>query len=149
MKKHLITSVLVLASFISIAQQEIMYSQYMFNGQAINPAVSGVKGHPGLTFLHRKQWLQFEGAPVTQSFTLNGPVLQKNVGLGLLVENDKVGVTNRLNVFGSYAYHMNFGFGRKLSAGIQGGVSNYSSVFSDPSKFRVWHTEDPVFTTDK
>lgn len=149
MKNQLITTALVLASFISLAQQEIMYSQYMFNGQVINPAVSGVKGHASLTFLHRKQWLNFEGAPITQSFTLNGPVLGKNVGLGLMVENDKVGVTNRLNIFGSYAYHLNFGFGKKLSAGIQGGVSNYSSVFSDPSRFRVWNAEDPVFASDR
>lgn len=148
MKTHLTTAALLVAALSSFAQQDMMYSQYMNNQLAINPAFAGTGEFPSATFLHRKQWLDFEGAPTTQAFSLHSPILRKNVGLGLMVENDKTGVTNRLNISGCYSYHLNLGYGNKLSAGILGGMSYYSTAFSDP-KFRVWDTEDPVFAADK
>lgn len=149
MRAHFTTIAVLTATLSSFAQQDVMYSQYMNNQHAINPAFAGSGDFPSAAFLHRKQWLDFEGAPTTQAFSLHSPVLRKNIGLGLMVENDKVGVTNRLNVYGSYAYHLNLGYGNKISAGIQGGISHYSSVFSDPSEFRIWDTEDPVFANDR
>ena len=121
----------------------------MNNQLSLNPAFAGSKGYPSATFIHRKQWLDFEGAPSTQAFSMHSPVLRKNVGLGLVVENDKICVTNSLNVYGNYSYSLNLGNGNKISAGIRGGISHYTSVFSDPSKFRIWDFEDPVYASDR
>lgn len=147
--KTKITTALILASLSSFAQQEIMYSQYMNNQLAVNPAYAGSKEYPSATFINRKQWVGFDGAPTTQALSIHSPILRKNVGLGLMVENDRIGVTGRLNVYGAYSYQLNLGFGNRLSAGIQGGISHYSSVYSNPEDFKVWDKEDPVFAADR
>ena len=40
------------------AQQDAMYSQYMFNGLAINPAYAGTRNVLSATGLFRRQWAQ-------------------------------------------------------------------------------------------
>ena len=52
-----------------IAQQEPMFSQYMFNLSHINPAYAGNRATNNITALFRKQWLGIEGAPTTGSLS--------------------------------------------------------------------------------
>ena len=51
-------------------QQEVIFSQYMFNHQSLNPGYSGSKEYTNFTILHRSQWLNFDGAPESQAFYL-------------------------------------------------------------------------------
>ncbi len=64
------------------AQQDAMYSQYMFNTQAINPAYAGSKDGLSAALISRNQWVGFEGAPNTTSFSAHAPLLGKRVGIG-------------------------------------------------------------------
>ena len=71
-------------------QQQIMFTQYMFNGLALNPAYAGSDETLNLTILAREQWLGFEGGPSNQVFSGHMPVgQQKKVGIGLLAEREK------------------------------------------------------------
>ncbi|MFC0181043.1 type IX secretion system membrane protein PorP/SprF [Pseudarcicella hirudinis] len=56
------------------AQQEALYSQYMFNMMAVNPAYAGSRDVLSMTGLFRQQWVGVEGAPTTQSFTIDMPL---------------------------------------------------------------------------
>src|SRR5210317_1001789 len=74
---------LVIASFTSNAQQDPMYTQYMFNTQTINPAYAGTWEAVGFMLLGRNQWTGFDGAPETYSFSVQAPLKNERVALGL------------------------------------------------------------------
>ncbi|WP_029277761.1 PorP/SprF family type IX secretion system membrane protein [Pedobacter borealis] len=130
MKKHIIIILILMfaAQFVN-AQQEAMYSQYMFNTLAINPAYAGSRNVTSATALYRKQWVGIDGAPETLTFTVDAPSRNKKIGFGLQVFSDKIGVTKTSGVFGSYAYRIRMEKGT-LSFGLQAGISQYRADFS-------------------
>lgn len=146
MKKY-ITIVLVLFSVFTTrvqAQQEAMYSQYMFNTLAINPAYAGSRNVTSATALYRNQWVGIQGAPETITFSLDAPLNNKKVGLGLQVFNDKIGITNTTGAFGSYAYRVRLNKGT-LAFGLQGGASQYRANFHSVALNQV-PTDDIAFS---
>ncbi len=113
------------------AQQDPIYSQYMFNTLAINPAYAGSRGALNATALYRTQWLMgVEGAPVSQTVAIHAPLKNEKVGLGLNIANDKIGVQSNLNIQLCYAYIISIGSNGKLSLGLQAGAINYKSDYS-------------------
>ncbi|MEN8248460.1 MAG: type IX secretion system membrane protein PorP/SprF [Bacteroidota bacterium] len=144
MKKIAVWVILIMTALSSSAQQSSIYSQYMFNGLAINPAYAGYDGMLSLTALGRIQSLGLEGSPNTQTFSAHTPIYNNRVGIGLQFFHEQVGVTDQTGVYGSYSYKIGF---EKLSIsfGLQAGVNfyktNYTSLATkDPG--------DPVFNTD-
>lgn len=112
------------------AQQDHMYSNYMFNTLSINPAYAGSREALNATALYRRQWLGgVEGAPITQTFSLHAPLKNEKVGLGLNISNDKIAIQSNLNIQLCYAYIINLGVG-KLSLGLQAGAISYTSDYS-------------------
>lgn len=120
---------LLLLPFITCAQQDPIYSQFMYNGLAINPAVAGSAETFSATAIYRKQWVGIQGAPETQTLTLDAPVFNNKIGLGLSVINDKIGVTKNFNINTLYAYRIQFSSGT-LSMGLQAGVNNYQADYT-------------------
>ncbi|ADR21229.1 membrane protein [Marivirga tractuosa] len=115
------------------AQQQVMYTQYMFNGLAINPAYAGSHETLSLTALAREQWIGIDGAPSTQTFSAHAPIKSKRIGVGLLFLNDEVGVTSQTGAYGSYSYKINFNDNSTLSMGISGGFTYFDAAFSEVS----------------
>ena len=120
----------------ALAQQDAMFTKYMFNSLSFNPGFAGSPEYMSVRLLYRNQWWGIDGAPVTQTFSIHSPVSQR-VGLGLNVLNDKIGATGSTSVDGSYAYRMPFGNG-KLSIGLQTGFVNWRADWS------VLNFKDPV-----
>lgn len=112
-------------------QQQAMFTQYMFNGLAINPAYAGSCETLSATAHFRSQWTGFEGAPVTQSFSMHGPLRNDKVAPGLMVLHDKVGVTSLTTFAPSYAYRIHYAGHGVLSLGIQANISNAKVMFSE------------------
>ncbi|GAA5043814.1 membrane protein [Marivirga lumbricoides] len=134
----LLIAFLLIAQLEVRAQQQAMYTQYMFNGLAINPAYAGSHETLSLTALLREQWVNIEGAPSTQTLSLHAPVKRKKIGLGMLIMKDRIGIINQTGAYGSYAYKVNFENRGTLSMGISAGFSYYDAPFSqvnpnDPS----------------
>jgi type IX secretion system PorP/SprF family membrane protein len=140
MKKIVI--LLVLLSIGMTAQQDLMVSQYMFNGLFLNPAYAGSHKYISSSLLYRDQWVNFPGAPKTALVAVDGPVEDLNIGLGLIVANDRIGVTEQTDLYGNYAYQLRLGEG-KLAFGIRAGASNYQVTNSD---LTVWDENDEMFT---
>jgi len=114
-----------LLAFEGQAQQDALYSQYMFNPLAINPAYAGSRNTISGVLLHRNQWVGMIGAPKTNSLALHSPIKGKNFGLGLNLLSETIGPTRNSTILGTYAYHLDLGKG-KISFGLRGGV--YSTV---------------------
>jgi type IX secretion system PorP/SprF family membrane protein len=111
------------------AQQDPMYSQYMFNGLVLNPAYAGSQGGLSGTALYRNQWTGMDGAPVTQSLSIHAPLNKDKIGLGLSVVNDKIGIANTMNLLGAYSYMIQTSAG-KLALGLQAGIIQYRADYS-------------------
>lgn len=121
-------TVILLMSFFAIAmygQQDPIYTQYMFNTLAVNPAYAGSRDVLSATMLYRHQWI-IEGAPRTLTFSADMPVANEKVGLGLVVSNDNIGVFNTLSASANFAYRIRFEK-TTLAFGILGGFSQINA----------------------
>jgi len=139
----LLACFLLLGTFAK-AQQDAMFTKYMFNSLSYNPAYAGSKEHMSLGLLHRSQWVGIEGAPQTQSFTMHTPLSNNRVGIGMNIMNDKIGPSNNLFVGLDYAYRIKIGSG-KLSLGLQGSIENWRADWTLLSTEDVF---DPEFNTN-
>lgn len=118
-------------SYQSFAQQEAMFSQYMFNTLAINPAYAGSRDVLSLTTLGRYQWVGVEGAPKTFTFSMDSPIKNEKMGLGLQVTRDEVGLQKNTGLYLTYSYRIKVGPRSTLSFGVQGGATNVRWALSD------------------
>ncbi len=125
-------------------QQEAMFTQYMFNGLALNPAYAGSHESLSATVLFRDQWTGLGGAPTTQTFSLHSPIRNAKIALGLQVIHDKITVFNQYGVNGSYAYRIFTNKGT-LSMGLQVGFTSYNA---DLTELEPQNPNDNVFNVD-
>ncbi len=122
----LIYTVVVLLPSRVTAQQQALYAQYMFNQMVINPAYTGSNGYTRGVFSLRQQWVGLEGAPNTQTFTIDAPINKnRSAALGAILIADKIGVTSQNGAFLTYSKSVRLNETYKLSMGLQGGVYNY------------------------
>jgi len=111
------------------AQQSSIYSNFMFNRLAINPAYAGSQDQLDITAVHRRQWENFEGAPSTSAFSAHKYLKNKNIGVGLMASSDQIGIHTDNRLYLVYAYKIETKAG-VLSLGLQGGFSRLNSDFS-------------------
>ena len=119
--------VFVIVANTSFAQQDPMYTQYMFNTQIINPAYAGTWESMGFMTLARQQWVGLEGTPNTYTFSFQSPMRNKKVALGLNVINDKIGLEQRFSLYGDYSYRVSLSEQTNLCLGLKAGFTNYSN----------------------
>lgn len=125
--KRLVVFILFIAGFTANAQQDPMYTQYMFNTQTMNPAYAGTWESVSFMVLARQQWAGMEGAPQTYTFSMQAPLKNERVALGLNVINDKTGLEKRFYMFGDYSYLVPINHKTSLRLGLKGGFTNYSN----------------------
>ncbi len=149
MKSQNIIHLLFIALFIlsafgykAFAQQDPMYSQYMFNGLALNPAYAGSKGYLTTTFLHRNQWVDIQGAPKTNILSFHTPLLIESSSIGATLLHDRIGVTSRTDLYGTYAYRIQLNKGAKLAFGLRAGMTHYRIDFT---QLTYWDSDDPIY----
>jgi type IX secretion system PorP/SprF family membrane protein len=136
---------LLVVSIVKVeAQQEPMYSQYMFNLLQINPAYAGNRTVDNITNLYRKQWVGIPGSPLTATLSWDKRKENSNVGYGLQIYNDQLGVENTTGIQAFYSYRIAFEKSN-LTFGLSGGALYYTAEFS---KSIVVDGGDPVFQED-
>lgn len=109
------------------AQQDPMYTMYMWNTQIFNPAYSGSREVFSTMVLAREQWTGLDGAPSTKMLTLSSPLLVNSVALGLNVVNDQLGPANNTGIYGDFAYRLKTTDKAKLSFAVRAGADLYSA----------------------
>jgi len=105
------------------AQQDPMFTHYMDNTLIVNPAYAGSRDALSFTALHRSQWVNFDGAPTTQTFNMHGPTKSGKVGLGLSVLNDKIGPTQNTSAYVDFAYIIKTSEKGRLALGLNAGIN--------------------------
>jgi len=146
--KGLIVIVVLLLQFgEGFAQQNALFSQYMFNTLAFNPAYAGSRNVVAATALYRNQWVGIDGAPQTGTFTIDAPFANERLGLGVQVISDNIGITKTtgLVLSGSFRIPLNEG---SLSFGLQGSMNNYFAGFSNVNLDPSGPVPDMAFDAD-
>jgi type IX secretion system PorP/SprF family membrane protein len=138
---------LILVSLQCLAQQDPIFTQYMYNGQVINPAYAGIWEKAGFTALVREQWAGINQAPLTESISLHSPLNSESVGIGLNIINDTYGREKRLSISADYAYEVYLTPWRRLRLGVKFGFTNYKNPLSDYQLYPDGEY-DPVFAQD-
>jgi type IX secretion system PorP/SprF family membrane protein len=126
----------------SFAQQDAQFTQYMYNTININPAYAGSRGALSVFGLHRTQWVGLDGAPETSCLSVNTPINNSNLGVGVSLINDKIGPTNENNFSVDLSYTVQTSANFKLSFGIKGTANLFNL---DINKLNPENQGDPQF----
>lgn len=129
----------------SYAQENPLFSQYMFNGLVINPAYTGSHESMTATAAYRAQWTGLDGSPQTQVASFHSPLKLSRSAAGGLFVHDQVGVTNQYTVYGTYAYRIPVSEKAKIAVGAQVGVTYYQSNLTDLVIVTPNGQPDPAF----
>jgi type IX secretion system PorP/SprF family membrane protein len=147
--KTLFTALILLTATSLFAQQDILFSQYMFNKLAVNPGYAGSREALTADILYRYQWVNIDGAPKTLSASVHSPLNNPHLALGLTVYNDKISPMSYTGALATFAYRIIFPKS-KLSFGLQAGVKSsgiiYSEIISYDNKdpFLIYPIENKV-----
>lgn len=131
MRKLSIAFIFIITSVIVSAQQDPMYTQYMFNLSTVNSAAIGRGDNMSFMMVDRFQWVGFEGAPKTYSLTADIPIKFFNSGVGFTYVNDHIGPEVSHNIYIDYSYHIQLTRGLRLGMGLKAGFKVFSADFSE------------------
>lgn len=142
MRTKLFSLVIMFVTIASFAQQDAQFTQYMYNTVNINPAYAGSRGALSVFGLHRTQWVGLDGAPETSCLSVNTPINNSNLGVGVSLVNDKIGPTNENNFSVDLSYTVQTSANFKLSFGIKGTANLFNL---DINKLNPENQGDPQF----
>jgi type IX secretion system PorP/SprF family membrane protein len=127
MKKSYIILLMMLCCSSAFSQQEAMYSQYVFNPMAINPAMGSSTNEATTKVIYRKKFMggDFEGDPQTQTVVVDLPLKNEKMGVGIQLYNDIAGVVKSTGGYGIYYYKAQLNDQLTLSMGVQAGFTNF------------------------
>lgn len=136
MRTKILLISLMFTAFVGFAQQDAQYTQYMYNTININPAYAGSRGAMSIFAMHRTQWVGLDGAPVTNVASINTPLNNNNLGLGISFINDRIGPTNENTISADFSYTIPMSETLKLSFGIKATANLFNLDISklDPSQ---------------
>ncbi|HET6243594.1 MAG: type IX secretion system membrane protein PorP/SprF [Bacteroidetes bacterium] len=137
---YILLSLFLLIPLIGECQQLPHYNHYFRNPYLYNPSTAGINGL-NLFAIHKSQWTSIPGAPKLNLLTLDGPIMNEKAGFGLLVSDDKRGITKRTDVNATFSYKVKFSDVSFLSFGFSGVYINTRLLFNEVI---VSHSEDPM-----
>ena len=130
MKRIIRTFFLLLIPAGLFSQLSPVTNQYILNPLTINPSFAGNRGALNIAAFYRSQWVGIEGAPKTITLAVDAPFPHSKFGLGLIITNDKIGVTRETRFKTCYAFKINMKEGN-LSLGLGAGVITTNTAWSD------------------
>lgn len=153
MKKYILLALVLMGlGSTTYAQQDAMFTQYMFNPLPYNPAVTGTTQALDMVLMHRHQWFGIQGAPMTQHFSIHSPIKigkhNENAAVGGFLGHDQIGVTRTFTAYATFSYRLRLNNPHKkarivyLNLGISGGIANWSANFTN---LNLDDSNDPSF----
>lgn len=136
---------IVLIAIGARAQQDPMYTMYMWNMMTVNPGYAGSADVMNGTALARRQWVGINGAPATNSLLVHTPLRAKAIGLGLSVVDDRIGPSKTTGVFADFAYRIKVKKNTRLAFGLKAG---FNSMRMRMSAVPGTDGNDPVYQQD-
>lgn len=126
------------------AQTEPMYGQYMYNMVVLNPAYAGNRGVVSMNAFYRNQWAGMPGAPKTTSFSIDGLVDEKGLGIGMQLYDDRLGVEKARGINGFISTRVRLSENGVLSGGLSLGLMNYRADLTEV--VNLFQPNDPSFS---
>jgi type IX secretion system PorP/SprF family membrane protein len=130
-------------------QQTPSYSQYTLNRFAINPALAGIIPCGDFVMGNRRQWIGFEGAPITYFTNYNSRVKKEDKypknfhGYGLDIVGERFGFSSNFTFKAAYAYNIKLNRNYRVSFGVFLGIHRYAQ---DLGQVKIENRSiDPVF----
>ena len=118
----------------------------MFNTQLFNAGYVGASQAHTFNLLQRKQWVGFDGAPVSQSLSYGTPINQKRLAYGFSAINDKIGPLRNNSFAADVAYHLLLnGSNKVLSLGLKLSLNSFN-LNSD--ELNLNQIQDPLFLSE-
>ena len=118
----------------------------MFNTQLFNAGYVGASQAHTFNLLQRKQWVGFDGAPVSQSLSYGTPINQKRLAYGFSAINDKIGPLRNNSFAADVAYHLLLnGSNKVLSLGLKLSLNSFN-LNSD--ELNLNQIQDPLFISE-
>lgn len=153
--KNISLLIMLLVSFMGLAQQRAQYTQYILNNYVLNPASGGVNDYWDLKTGYRYQWAGFEGSPQTFFVSANGPIgyphkkirnghLKPHHGVGGYAFHDNTGPLSMTGLYGSYSYHLKVNENFTASMGAFLGFMQYQ--IDGKQLVFVQNPDDPYIT---
>lgn len=124
----LVGGILLLLTTLGYGQGRPIFSTYVYNGLALNPAYAGSLNIFSAIVTNRSQWVNIDGAPEFQSLTAHTTFYENQIGVGLNVNRDAVGVHEQISLFPSFAYKIRMSRWI-LAMGLQGGFDIRTSKY--------------------
>lgn len=129
----------------SRCQTDAHYTMFMYNKMYYNPAYTANREVTSITGYYRNQWSAIEGAPKTMGVAFEAPLgsrdqSPKQIGIGLTVNSEQIGVEKKQDVFGNYAFRFRMDNESILSFGIRAGAQLYSA---DYTQLNPYQQNDP------
>lgn len=129
MKRRLLvfSTLFMLASGASHAQQDKLVTHFIFDKMSFNPAATGInKGICG-TSVYRNQWDKVNGAPNSALLNLEAnlmPVIKQDLGVGISFYHDAIGFSRMNQVKLNASYRVPVAGAGRLGIGIGLGLFN-------------------------
>lgn len=138
----LILLLVVSASTILQAQNDLIVSQYLHNRFAINPAFAGCR--EGLTVFgsFRKQWSGIANTPTSELITAHMPLKKENIVLGVSLYNQNILQSMNSGALLTIGYRARVGERTWLSFALQPGASMRNT---DWTKVNTMEDGDDIF----
>jgi len=127
-------------------QQDPIFTQYMFNTQAVNPAYAGIWKNQGFFALVRKQWTGVQTGPLTEMVSLFSSLKNDNVGVGFNVIKDRFSKEERLSFFGDYSYEILLRYDIHFRMGLKFGFMKFQNALTEYQL--IDNQPDPAFQED-
>jgi len=130
-----IVCILLLVSSVCFAQQTPVFAEYNYNPFILNSAYAGSVQNPEISLSNTGFLNSFEGSPQNIGFTARTQLGAENLGVGVGLISDQVGVTNATSFFAAFSYRVSLNLDddpywkvqepEGLSFGITAGVQKY------------------------
>lgn len=115
--------------FSAAGQLTPLSDHYILNPLTINPAFAGSRGALNIAAFYRRQWVGVPGAPETITIAADALLQNAKVGLGIIIVNDKIGVTKENSFKSDYSYKIGIGNG-SISFGLGAGLKTTNTDWS-------------------
>lgn len=124
----LLSLLLMLIACQAGAQQIAPFASFYSQPVLTNPAYTGHAQTPQAFLLFRKQWVGIPDSPETQMVDIDGN-LAENMGVGLMLTNDRQNIIGRTGVYATYKYDLKLAEQSTLSFALQGGGFQHRIFF--------------------
>lgn len=145
-EKLILYALAILSSIHQLKAQDVVpYGLYFNNWKIVNPAASGVNESEKFDIYYRTNNIRLEENPSFVLLTYENYLSRLNSGLGLIFENQQIGLGTR--VFGKalYNYQINLSKQRKLSIGAELDLLSESFDFSSIRRIDPY---DPILISN-